>query len=66
MKFIAEYESAGGSFSALCGRYEVSRMTGYKWVDRYEEEGIQGLWERSRAPHRVGHALSGELVRLIL
>ena len=31
MKFIAEYESAGGSFSALCARYEVSRMTGYKW-----------------------------------
>jgi putative transposase len=66
MMFIAEYESEGGSFTALCARYEVSRMTGYKWLDRFEEEGLAGLWERSRAPHRVGHALEGKLVRLIL
>jgi putative transposase len=66
MKFIAEYESEGGSFTELCGRYEVSRMTGYKWVERFEEEGVPGLWERSRAPHRVSHALSGVLEGLIL
>jgi transposase InsO family protein len=66
MMFLVEYESGGGSFSALCLRYQVSRTTGYKWVERFEEEGIAGLWERSRAPHRVGHALSGKLVRLIL
>ena len=66
MMFIAEYESGGGSFTALCLRYQVSRMTGYKWLDRFEDEGVAGLWERSRAPQRVGHALSGRLVRLIL
>jgi transposase InsO family protein len=66
MMFIAEYESGGGSFTALCLRYQVSRMTGYKWVERFEDEGVAGLWERSRAPQRVGHALSGKLVRLIL
>jgi putative transposase len=66
MKFITEYEGAGGSFSALCARYEVSRVTGYKWVERFEEEGLAGLWERSRAPHRIGHALSEELVGLIV
>jgi transposase InsO family protein len=66
MMFIAEYESGGGSFTALCLRYQVSRMTGYKWLERFEEEGVAGLWERSRAPHRVGHELSGKLMRLIL
>jgi transposase InsO family protein len=66
MMFIAEYESEGGSFTALCARYAVSRMTGYKWLDRFEAEGLPGLWERSRAPHRVRHALSEKLVRLIL
>jgi len=66
MMFIAEYESGGGSFTALCARYEVSRMTGYKWLERFEQEGAAGLWERSRSPHRVGHALKGKLVRLIL
>jgi transposase InsO family protein len=66
VKFIGEHESGGGSFTALCERFEVSRVTGYKWLERFEEEGIEGLWERSRAPHRVGHALSGRLATLIL
>jgi transposase InsO family protein len=66
MKFIADYEGAGGSFAALCTRYEVSRTTGYKWVERFEEEGLLGLWERSRAPHHLGHALAGQQVQLIL
>ena len=44
----------------------MSRVTGYKWVQRFEEEGLAGLWERSRAPHRIGHALSEELVGLIV
>src|SRR5882724_11914338 len=34
----------------LCERYGVSRKTGYKWVERYERDGPDGLRERSRAP----------------
>ena len=44
MKFMMDYESSGESFSGLCGRYGVSRVTGYKWLERYEEEGAEGLW----------------------
>src|SRR5712692_7997801 len=29
--------------------YGVSRKTGYKWVERYEAEGIDGLRDQSRA-----------------
>lgn len=50
----------------LCERYGVSRVTGYKWIERYEEEGIDGLWERSRAPFRIRHALGPRLVKRIL
>ena len=64
--FVSEAESSGESFSRLCSRYGISRVTGYKWLERYEEEGLEGLWEQSRAPHRVGHALSKELRDLIL
>jgi len=66
MKFMTEYESSGESFRGLCVRYGVSRVTGYKWLERYEEEGAEGLWERSRAPNRVGHALGEDMTRLIL
>lgn len=50
--FIADFVRELYSFSELCARYEVSRKTGYKWVDRYRCEGVEGLAERSRRPQR--------------
>lgn len=41
--------------SQLCHRYGISRKTGYKWLQRYRREGISGLRDRSRAPHRIPH-----------
>jgi transposase InsO family protein len=38
------------SFSELCRRYNISRRTGYKWLDRYEQSGQDGLRELSRCP----------------
>ena len=35
--------------SQLCERYGISRKTGYKWIERYQEAGIAGLGERSSA-----------------
>lgn len=35
------------SMTELCERYEISRKTGYKWLDRYGEFGACGLMERS-------------------
>src|SRR5437764_1390455 len=39
------------TMTALCRRVGLSRKTGYKWLARYRLEGIDGLIERSRAPH---------------
>jgi len=44
----------------------VSRPTVYKWVRRYQEEGVEGLLDRSSAPHRHPHALSKKEVGRIL
>lgn len=38
-------------FSALCAEYEISRPTGYLWLRRYRELGVQGIAEQSRKPH---------------
>jgi len=66
MKFVDDVESSAESFSDLCAGYGVSRVTGYKWRERYEEEGLEGLWERSRAPHGVGHALREDMIKRIV
>jgi transposase InsO family protein len=42
----------------LCARYGVSRKTGYKWLDRFEAAGRQGLHDRSRAPHPCPHRIT--------
>jgi putative transposase len=51
MRFVLAAERQEEAFAALCRRFRVSRKTGYKWLDRYEAEGVEGLLDRSRAPH---------------
>lgn len=50
--FLDDYDSDAYSMAELCRRYEISRQTGYKLLKRREEEGDDGLLDRSRAPHR--------------
>jgi transposase InsO family protein len=51
-KFVREYESGESTMVELCGFYEISRETGYKWLKRSRSEGDFGLKDRSRAPQR--------------
>jgi len=52
--------------TALCEAFGISRECGYKWVERYEAEGVDGLKERSRAPLNHPNAASPKLVELVL
>lgn len=60
------YLEGEDTFSELCESFEISRKTGYKWVKRYEEYGVNGLQDRSRAPLSHPQLVSEEVVRLIL
>jgi transposase InsO family protein len=51
--------------SELCARYGVSRRIGYKWIERYAEEGRRGLQNRSRAPHHCPHKIAPDLAERI-
>lgn len=50
--FIADYLRQLYTFTELCGRYEISRKTGYKWIKRYRQQDLQGLAEQSRRPQQ--------------
>ena len=52
MRFVMDRKESGLSMVGLCAAYGISRKTGYKWVRRYESEGVEGLKERSRARKR--------------
>lgn len=65
-KLLGEYLSGEYGVSELARAYGVSRKTVYKWVRRFEAEGVKGLADRSRAPHRHGKALRPEVELAIL
>lgn len=65
--FIADYLKHNYSdFSALCLRYDISRKTGYKWVERYQDFGEQGLHEQSRRPKNHPFAIPYVIRKAIL
>ncbi|MEX1207174.1 MAG: IS481 family transposase [Acidimicrobiia bacterium] len=51
LDFVRLAEGASVPFSELCGRFGVSRTTGYEWWRRWRAEGEAGLVDRSRRPH---------------
>lgn len=63
-----EAPAVRGAFTTaeLCRRYGVSRPTGYKWIRRFESDGLAGLEERSRRPRGCSHETAIEITEAIL
>jgi len=66
MEMVSQYMREGETVSELARWYGVSRKTVYKWIGRYEQEGLRGLEEQSRAPHEHPQAISQEMEKRIL
>jgi len=56
----------GWPITDLCEAFGVSRKTGYKWLERYEQLGLGGMQEVSRAPHRHPNAVAEEIESAIV
>jgi putative transposase len=52
--------------SEICQSFAISRTIGYKWLQRYAAEGVDGLRDRSRAPLVHGRAREAEVVAVVL
>ncbi len=50
-KMIVEWLSGDFTVAELAHRFDVSRAKIYKWTQRYDEFGPEGLEDRSRRPH---------------
>lgn len=50
-EFVILADQSNTNMAQLCRRFNISRKTGYKWLNRYRSEGIKGLENRSRQPH---------------
>ena len=50
LSVLRHAEEVSGNVAATCRYYGISRNVFYRWKRRYEEEGLEGLRDRSSAP----------------
>ena len=41
VRFVLEQESHEQTMTELCEIYDISRQTGYYWVQRYQQGGVE-------------------------
>tara|TARA_B100001989_G_scaffold167173_1_gene120359 strand:+ start:199 stop:1383 length:1185 start_codon:yes stop_codon:yes gene_type:complete len=64
-KFIGRLLS-GEKMAPLCREFGISRTTGHKIWKRYQQNGIRGIYDRSRAPNKHPNQLPFEVEQVIL
>ena len=65
LRFVARLLDGEG-MSDVCRQFGISRKTGYKIWDRYRQEGLEALTDRSRRPVRYANQLPDQIERLIV
>jgi len=65
LKFVARLIE-GEAMTDVCLEFGISRKTGYKIFNRYKEEGLEALTDRSRRPVRYANQLPSQIEALIV
>ncbi|TVR07010.1 MAG: IS481 family transposase [Salinarimonadaceae bacterium] len=65
LRFLARLLEGEG-MSELCREFGISRKTGYKIFNRYKDDGLEALSDRSRRPVRYANQLPDPIERLIV
>src|SRR6266545_4411534 len=66
VRFVTDWQSGCWTMTELCADYQISRKTGYKWLDRHETSGPAGLHDRSSRPHRSPQATDAARIAAVL
>jgi hypothetical protein len=56
----------GERMTDLCKEYGIARKTGYKFLERYNLHGMEGLNNQSRRPIHLARKTSDEVERLVI
>lgn len=66
MHFVSDWETGCWTMTELCADYQISRKTGYKWLERHDTSGPAGLHDRSSRPHHSPQATDPALVAALM
>ena len=65
LRFVARLLDGEG-MSEVCREFGISRKTGYKIFNRYKDQGLDALADRSRRPVRYANQLPEQIEGLIV
>src|SRR6202049_4755066 len=65
MRFVIRLKD-GETMASLCREFGISRKTGYKIFERYEQCGLEGLSDRVRRPFRYANQLPAQVEAAIV
>ena len=54
------------NIAEACRCFNISRPTGYHWLERYQKEGDEGLKNQSTARHSQNQAVPDNIIKKIL
>jgi putative transposase len=66
MRFIVALLAGRETMSDLCAQFGISRQTGYELRRRFALDGVEGLKDRSRAPHHCRHTTAAATAELLI
>lgn len=65
-EFILKWLAGDTNFSQLCRESNITRRTGYRYVDKFKHYGMAGLENRSTRPHTSPNETPQEIVDKII
>lgn len=65
-EFVHMADQPNANMSKLCRRFGISRPTGYKWLRRYRQHGLEGLAERSSRPNHSPNKTPEAIEQLVV
>jgi len=65
LRFVARLLDGEG-MSDVCREFGISRKTGYKLFNRYKDDGLEALTDRSRRPVHYANQLPDQIERMIV
>lgn len=66
IQLIADWQKILHSITDLSKKYGISRKTVYKWCNRYEEKGIDGLKDQNRTPIHNPNRTTDDIIKLLI
>lgn len=66
VEMVGDWLKDDSTIAELSRIYRVSRVTVYKWLNRFKAEGPVGIKEHSRAPRQHPNAVPEEMIQLLV